>query len=140
MSKIICLCLLVIATINDIKTRTIPVWIPILGMLAGITLLIFTENRSELIYGGIFGFIMLLLSVAIKDFGTGDGLVILNLGLLRGVSICVESLFIALLLATIWGLIIILIKRRTEKLYLPFVPFLLAGVIVVDVIGDFVTA
>lgn len=140
MSKIICMCLLVIGTINDIKNRTIPVWLPIIGMLAGIVLLIISENRVELIYGGIFGLIMLLLSVVIKDFGTGDGFIILSIGLLRGVSICVESLFIALLLATIWGLIIMMVKRNGKKLYLPFVPFLLVGVMAVDIIGDLIIA
>lgn len=139
MSKFICVCLLVIAAINDIKTKTIPVWIPIVGMLAGMALLIFSENRSELMYGGIIGLIMLFLSLAIKDFGTGDGLMILSLGLLRGVSVCVESLFIALLLATIWGLILILIKRSGEKIYLPFIPFLLLAVISVDIISEFFT-
>ena len=97
MSILICIGLLFIGALGDVKNRTVSIFIPIIGMLAGFILFCIDENRQGRVAGFIFGAIILMISVAIKDFGSGDGFMVLVLGFLRGIGVCVETLLIAFL-------------------------------------------
>ena len=132
MSTIICIALLLIGAIDDLKTKTISMWIPAIGIMSGIILFFFAENKQEIIGGCILGIIMFVISYVVKDFGTGDGAMILMTGLLKGMNICLESLIISFFIASVSGGIIILLKKKKEKLFLPFIPFLLIGVVVIE--------
>lgn len=132
MSTIICIALLLIGAIDDLKTKTIPMWIPAIGIVSGIALFFFAENKQDIMGGCVLGIIMLGISFAVKDFGTGDGAMILMTGLLKGMNICLESLIISFFIASLSGGIIFLLRRRREKLFLPFIPFLLIGVLSIE--------
>lgn len=133
MSTLICIVLLLIGAIDDLKTKTISIWIPVSGIIAGIVLFFFAENREDIIGGCVLGLFMLGTSFVVKDFGMGDGVMILMTGVLKGMNICLESLMISFFIASISGCIIYLLKKEREKLFLPFIPFLLIGVLCIEV-------
>lgn len=68
---------------------------------------------------------MVVLSFLTREkLGYADGIVVMILGLLRGLLICLQSLMIGLLLLLCFFLALILLKKANRKTTLPFVPFL----------------
>lgn len=132
MTVIICIGILAIGAISDIKTKTIPMWLPVIGIIAGMGHVFLVENKWEFIYGGLFGIALFLLSVVLKDFGAGDGLMIMAIGLLRGLSICIEGYLISLFVLLMNGGVIMLVKGYKKKLCLPFIPYFLIGILAVE--------
>lgn len=135
MSTLICIGLLIVGAIEDLKSKTISAWLPLAGIISGIILFFFTDNKQDIIGGCVLGIIMLGLSFIIKDFGVGDGAMILMTGLLKGINICLESLIISFFIASISGGIIFLLKKEKEKLFLPYIPFLLIGVLSIEAVN-----
>lgn len=136
MERIICIVLLLSASLSDVKTKTISIFTPIAGIAVGVLLLITSENKLSLLYGMIFGTVMLLFSIFSKNnFGVGDGLMIVVMGMLLGIRACFESVIVALILVMLAGVILIVIRKNWRKVQLPFLPFLLVGVIVECFLG-----
>lgn len=136
MRVVVCIVMLLLASINDIRTKTIPIWLPMAGIVCGIILMFFSENKIEYVYGFIFGILMVLLSLLLKNYlGIGDSFMIMSLGLLCGLKACLEVVFVALVLTSLLGIVLCVGKRRFRETSLPFMPFLLAGVIGVGLAG-----
>jgi len=62
-----------------------------------------------------------------EAIGYGDSLLILGLGLIWGAEQAVTIFLFALVLAAVWGGIIMAVRGNGWRLKLPFVPFLLAA-------------
>lgn len=117
-------------TISDFRRRSICLW-QVLLVLAGGFLwqlpggrLWTWDTAGGLMLGGlswVFG------RITAGQFGTGDALVILCLGLYVGFSGCLAVLFLALLLASLAALVLLLLKKSTLQSEIPFIPFLAAG-------------
>lgn len=121
-------------SIEDIKKNEICVWFISVGLLTGILL-------SALLNGLPFGpgyFAQFLPGIAILItacltkgcIGKGDGMVCLFLGSILPFSFVVSSLILGFVIAAVYGLILIVMKRAKRKTQLPFIPFLFMGVII----------
>jgi Flp pilus assembly protein protease CpaA len=116
----------------DIKTLKIPLWLLAMGSAAGLTvsgLEIFLGTRAmpELLLSILPGISLLVIAIfARRQIGSGDGWMILNMGLILGVKntlFSVEMGFFFLLFPAFWFYSI----RKERKKILPLAPFLFAG-------------
>jgi leader peptidase (prepilin peptidase)/N-methyltransferase len=95
----------------------------------------------SLILGTIFagGLISLLVyTTKEKAMGWGDAILAFFIGLILGWPEAVIALIITFLLGGFSSLILMLLKRKTLKSYLPFAPFLSLGAVTVMLFGDII--
>lgn len=129
---IMCLGILIIVSVIDIKYRKIPVQV-LAAMSAGAFLGQCLCRREDiiLIAGGIAtGAVFLLVSrVTEEGVGYGDSLGILSLGIYTGLWNLLEILAGAFFLLALCAVIVLVRKRMSRKHSLPFYPFLTAAYI-----------
>ncbi len=85
----------------------------------------------ELLTGLIVGVLLLLLSVLTKgSFGMGDAKLLGVTAAFTGVSYLVQIIFWGMLCAFVYSIYLLACKKGSKKTELPFVPFLMGGMIV----------
>jgi len=95
----------------------------------------------SLILGAIFsgGLISLLVYLTKeKAMGWGDAIVAIFIGIILGWPEAVIALIIAFLSGGFVSLILMALKKKTIKSYLPFAPFLSFGAVTVMLFGDII--
>lgn len=131
---VILILFLVPSSIEDIRRHEICVWFISVGLMTGILL-------SALLNGLPFGLgyfaqflpgIAILITACLTKgcIGKGDGLVCLFLGSIMSISFVVSSLILGFVMSSVYGLILIVMKKAKRETQLPFVPFLFMGVII----------
>lgn len=116
--------------VMDLRKREISVlslWLALLGgagwQLAAEKLFQW-DTAGGILLGGAFWIFCCLSG---EQMGKGDALVILCMGLHMGVRATLVILFFSFLLSSIWACYLLLIKRKTKRYAMPFVPFLAAA-------------
>lgn len=134
MRFVVCFLLLFVAAISDIKLKTISIFIPISGVIAGIVFTILEGLSFNYVAGLLLGLMMILLSLCLKSgFGMGDAMMLLVIGILRGASICIEVLTLSCLSAAIFGILrSILVKKHISIAY---IPILTGTLLIVELLG-----
>lgn len=136
---------LIYASIQDYKTRLVlPAFVIIIFLCAAALLCIkifiqkadifyaFFDFFAGAVVGGGFLFIMALIGKLLlkkETLGGGDIKLMLAVGAALGPQRAVISLIFAFILACIFGLALILLKKISLKSYMPFVPFICIGVL-----------
>ena len=119
--------MLVIAGLMDWKKKELPLWL-LIGMSAGILVFALCCKDTSLWYrvaGAALGVLFFLISKVTKEaVGYGDSWLILLLGVHLGISDALQVLFAASLLAALFALLYLWIRRWKRNATLPFVPFL----------------
>lgn len=118
---------LLINTITDIRSKRVSILACILLTVVGIVGRILDGNMEpiSLLTGVIPGLIMILISIISKGrLGLGDGIIVICMGLLMGVTLVIETLIIALFLVLIVSVVLLARKKVAFNSSLPFVPFL----------------
>lgn len=121
-------------TIVDIKEYIVPDESIIAMLLLG--LIIFPVNPYVSFVTAVIGFfglggIMFLLSkVSEGQIGMGDAKLIAVLGLWLGIKSCFMVFLYALILGGIYGLVLMAVRHINRKTEIPFVPFVLAGIVI----------
>lgn len=131
------LLLLIPTAIQDIKEKNVSVFITIAGLSASILINIVLEpnNILKVFICAIPGtFLLICAWITNEAIGYGDGMVLLGVGNIIGLKEGTESLFIALLIAGIFSCVLMIIKRANRATTVPFIPFLLIGVLSIGVI------
>ncbi|MDO4476243.1 MAG: hypothetical protein Q4B59_05615 [Lachnospiraceae bacterium] len=125
---------------TDLRIRKI--WWPPAALLgiagAAASVWMTWQGQAE---GGVFGLagllpgVMLLAVSLVNDrtIGRGDCLLILAFGSWHSLIETVEWLFISFTLCGVCALLLILLRRITPKTTLPFVPFLLAAALWIEI-------
>lgn len=115
-------------SIMDIKTRTIPVWLPLIFGTAG-CILIAVFNTDGNVAGRLLPGGMMLAAGFFTGWkiGAGDGLCTMVLGLLVGAEVTLRVLMYGLFLSAVMGILLLTVKKRSIKAKMPFLPFLAAG-------------
>lgn len=116
------------AAVPDLKSKAIPVWIPIVFFLAAVTADVFlpTSIDKKILWSGAApGGILLLLTLVSKGkIGEGDGLCLLTGGLIAGIGRILVILEGALVLVSLTGIFMIAAKRGRAEDRIAFLPFL----------------
>ena len=123
---------LAVASLQDVKTKTIPVWIPFVTAVPGVVL-IFVE-KEEFAWKGslVLAGVLLLFSLITKQrLGFGDSLLLTALIPACGVSgvIMVISGAASFCIIHFAGALAVGSLRKKQQRELPFIPFITAGFI-----------
>lgn len=130
----ILMAILIPSSILDLKTQKISCWL-IIGSLPCAVLLntllfgvpLFFEYLARF-YPGIA---LLLVAHFTKEcIGYGDGLICLFLGSVLSLRYVIMIILIAFILAAIFGTIMMCLRKMKGKSRLPFVPFIMLGVLI----------
>lgn len=127
-----------VLSVSDIRTKTIPGWIPPVYCLAvGILHLVLSDLPLwQLTAGLIPGGILLLLSwVFSSSVGAGDALAVLACGCALGLELEFAALTAALVICAIFGTVLLVRKKVRRSDTLPFLPFLTASHILMLITG-----
>lgn len=122
--------MLAICTAQDIKKKQICLNL-VLGF--GILGIIFhmlwrMQSIENLLLGMSLGAVLLLVSMATGGkIGAGDGVLLIVTGIYLGLEQNLKLFFCGLLLCGIWALGLLVLRKRSRKDCIPFVPFLLAA-------------
>lgn len=138
--------LLIIIFFIDIDHRIIPDELVIAGIVGGAALLVYSFfNPMPEIFGddkwwtpvaGFFsgsGFLLIVALLGLfiyktdEAMGMGDVKLMAPIGLFLGWRLCLEALFIAVVLAGFISVMLILIRKKKSKDTIPFGPFIVTG-------------
>ena len=121
------LILLAVASVIDWRKREIPMSLLFI-MSAGITIFAIYCKDITIWYrlaGGALGMMLFVVSTVTKEaIGYGDSWLILLLGVQLGILRVLQLLFAASLLAVIFAVFYLWVRKWNRKATLPFVPFL----------------
>ena len=125
-------CWLLIASIFDIRSRRIPVWMLVLGgsfaVLTAVCRCGFAlAEYVEMIKGCVPGMILLLMAAATDKAGTADGLVLIFLGICMGGKSCLAVFMLSLVLISLFSAVLLMLRRAGRNTKLPYLPFLAAA-------------
>lgn len=145
MSNLIVLLWMVGMSVLDIRSKRVPIWLMVGGGMLALAVA-FAENfvllannqawwnyAGELAGGMIPGICLLLLGFTTKTVGSGDGVVMILLGALLGWKKCLLVLCVGLFLAALSSLILLALKKVKRNTFLPFIPFLCLGWILMGI-------
>lgn len=124
--------LLLYNTWLDMIKRQVSIVSLLLFGVAGFSLFLYFQQFSILsLVGGIgIGILMILVSKLTNGgFGMGDGGLLCVTGFYLGFYRNIELFLGALVLAAVWGGVLLVLKKAGRKTELPFVPFLMTAYI-----------
>ncbi len=136
--RIILGALLLFCGVQDLLYKRITLWLIGVSALAVLACLPFCTNLSftERLGGCALGFGVILLSkVTGGKIGLGDGILLCVTGLGLGFWTNTELFGLALFLAAVLSILLLILRLVDRKKNIPFVPFLLAGYVILLVVS-----
>ena len=127
---------LIFGTVFDIRKRSIPVSLFVVFGIAGIVLgatqgRVSPDLTTDWVFGVILGVVFIAISlISDKKLGMGDALSILIMGIYLGGSDAALAVLYAMMITSVFSIIILAFKKGSRKTELPFMPFLLTGCII----------
>ena len=127
--QIMCMVLLVLCSIIDIRKRQLPlVILEVGGGAAVVAQLLYGKDYFLFIGGIMIGLFFCAISkVTGEGLGYGDSLLILVLGMFLGLWEIIYLLVLSFLLAAGFAIVYMIMNRYRKRLAFPFVPFLMLG-------------
>jgi len=116
-------------SVYDMKYKKIPVaGLVVFGVVVLIYCLCIGTGLYSMLSGLVPGAVVLLVSLCTKEsIGTGDGLMLLVLGMFCGFRTILSVLGTALVFTAFTAMLLLIFRRAGRKTELPFLPFLFAG-------------
>ena len=130
----------VVLSIIDIRTQILPDSLVLAGTVVAVLRLFVTGRWEFLLVGlGLFLFFLFLyVATQGKGIGFGDVKLAFFIGVVLGWwQWAVIAMFIAFLTGAVVGVILIFTGSKTMKSALPFGPFMLGGMLITKVLGDY---
>ncbi|AKL96349.1 type II secretory pathway, prepilin signal peptidase PulO [Clostridium aceticum] len=133
---------LIVIFFIDLQHKIIPDGLVIIIMMWGIIWQFFTPEISwvNAIGGALLGGGTLLVLALITEggFGGGDIKLMFAIGMYFGVLHTLLTLFLAFITGGLFGIVLILMKGYTRKDFIAFAPFLILGIVMSILCGDFI--
>lgn len=119
----------------DIRTHQIPdsflIYIGVSQLLYRLCVMPLEGLLWELLTGVVVGVLLLILSILTKgNFGMGDAKLLGLTAVFTGASYLIQIIFWGMLCAFVYSIYLLACKKGNKKTELPFVPFLMGGMIV----------
>jgi leader peptidase (prepilin peptidase)/N-methyltransferase len=125
----------IVVSVIDLKIQIIPNVISLPGILAGLAASLvplspvhFWNSLAGMLLGG--GIFYLVAVVSKGGMGGGDIKLIAMFGAFLGWQRCLLTIFVGVLLGSVVGVVLMLLKRKGRKDPIPFGPFLCIGALV----------
>ncbi|HEY0828861.1 MAG TPA: prepilin peptidase [Bacilli bacterium] len=137
--------ILVVIVQTDFREMIIPDRVVYFAMAVGFLLRIIIHplplwnHLSAFLIGGGSLFLIAIVGSAIfkKDaMGGGDIKLLAFVGLILGIQLTLLTIFLASLIGTLYGLLLIVLRRYNRNKYIPFGPFIAAGSLIAYLWGD----
>jgi leader peptidase (prepilin peptidase) / N-methyltransferase len=131
----------IVLSIIDFKKGILPDSLIFAGILVAVLRLLITGRYLFLLSGlGLFGFFLgLYLLTRGKGIGFGDVKLAFFIGVVLGWwQWVIVAIFIAFLTGAFVGVILIISQKKTMKSTLPFGPFLLGGMLIAKIFGEYI--
>lgn len=128
MQKIILLGLLGWCSLEDVKQKKLTVLYILMFGVGGVFLHLVAPVCSiySMLWGMLLGLVLILVSIVTRgSVGLGDGILLVVTGVYLGGSKNLELFMMGLLLAALWSLGLVIVKKKRGKEQIAFVPFLL---------------
>jgi leader peptidase (prepilin peptidase) / N-methyltransferase len=124
-----------LSSISDLYNKAIPLKLMICGLLVGFLIFIIFYKTNLLInciLGGIvaFGLMKLLILISKRQVGGGDLALMTVTGFFAGINSFFSILFVSIVLAGMFSLLLILLKKGNKKTEIPFAPFILLATVI----------
>ena len=130
----ILMAVLIPSSITDIKTRKISYWLIIGSLPCAVmlhTLLNGVPHFFEYFARFYPGIAILIVAHLTKEcIGYGDGIICLFLGSVLNVGVVLIIILLAFIFAALFGAIMMCLGKMKAKSKLPFIPFILLGVLI----------
>lgn len=125
-------CLLIIVSFIDIKHHIIPDSLVIIILITGMVFSIFSSSFLKCL-SGIFigGGIMFVIALIPGAIGGGDVKLMAALGAYLGAGKIIYAIMFGFILSSIYSFIILMLKKKGYKDYIPLGPFLCIGSFIV---------
>lgn len=115
-------------SIMDIKDKTVPALYLLIAAAGSAAMAVLCKGElKEMLLGLIPGVAIFIAGKLSGCMGEADGILLILLGGMYGLSDGGEQMMYALLLAAVVALFLIVLKHAGRKDTLPFIPFMLAG-------------
>ena len=125
--------------IQDAIYMKIQKWMAYAFAISGLIVSMIIRGPADSALSAVPGLILLIISIATKEkIGLGDCVTVIGLGLWTGTKAVLLSVFIGIGLSSVVSIIymaIIKIKGLSGKKAIPFIPFLMCGLVVSIVSG-----
>ena len=124
-----------VASINDLYSKTISLKLMFIGILMGYAVFLWLLHadifRNHILGGAATFLIMAVLIVLSKSqIGGGDLWLMTLTGFFTGVYSCFSILFISIILAGIYSLLLLLVKKADRRTEIPFAPFIMIATVI----------
>ena len=126
--------LLGISSIEDIKTKRVSAFYLLGFAIVAIYLQFWHIHLSpaSVIGGAALGLIFVGVTIVRMDaMGLGDGLVLMVVGIFLGFRESMEIIVIAVFLVAIYGIFLIIVKKKDRKTEIAFIPFIFISFLLV---------
>lgn len=136
LTSLLSLCIL---SYMDLRRKEVSLW---MLLIYGITTVIFLfcpfftkadNNNKHIIINLIFTLLLILMSVLFKCIAVADAVTLCLVTLSNSLIIGLASFFIAMLMAAVFSLVGLGLKKLKRKATIPFIPFLLAAYLAVTI-------
>ena len=130
MPVIVTIPVLIALSISDLEDQTVPVWLLISYIMAGVLYLSLFRRAEPVpyLYGAAVGMISMGVSkITREQIGIGDSYLFIGLGVWLGMDTLLNIIFYSCFAVLVIGGIRVLFKKATWKAKYPFIPFVLVG-------------
>jgi leader peptidase (prepilin peptidase) / N-methyltransferase len=134
--------ILVVIGIIDLETTDVYTKITVFGIALGILFLIigyylYEINPLDFIAGGVVGgSVISLIVILTKGMGWGDVEICVICGLFIGLKYTLLMLFLSFVIGGLIGSLLIMLKLKSRKDYIPFGPFIALATLLSILLGD----
>lgn len=137
-------CFLIVIGMIDFDTTDVYLKTTASGIITGVLFLIYgyfmNYNILSYIYGGLLGVgIIALIILLTKGMGWGDAEICLMGGLFLGLKLTIVMLFFSFVFGGLIGIILMILKIKSRKDYIPFGPFISAACLFTVFFGEKIT-
>ena len=119
--------MLIICSVEDIRTRQINMLVVYVAGFVGIILNLCIKSYTGFIGGIIPGTVILIFSKKCKGIGEGDAYIFMVLGLINGIEDILITLYLSSIFSSIYALCLRVLKKADYKSGFAFVPFITLG-------------
>jgi len=129
--------MLALETVADIRSRKVSVIRLAIFTILGIVLNIVKAYQPvwSMIGGMAIGLLVILFAkISGEGIGYGDGVLFIASGAFLGLNDNLRLLFFSLIFAAVTGGICLLMRRKTIKSEIPFIPFVLGAYLVTSIV------
>ena len=135
MRILIAFSMLLICSIEDLRTHMVNIILPI---ATGLLSLLLRDSLIMCIISMLPGLILIITAKFINGIGEGDGYVILSLGMIAGIDDTLTTLFLSFILASFYAGYLTIVKNSFGNKEFAFVPFIGVGYLICVLVKLFI--